>query len=124
MTSKNPKPTPTPTAVEPEPDPILEQFHDLADSIIDQIYSSDAEDANQADPIDEAAAPPVPAIEYVDVDPPVPSGVSVRFLQDYRGVITNEAYYTKDSVIVFDAWRAKQLIEQGRAVEVKVKTEE
>ncbi|KPL90762.1 hypothetical protein [Herpetosiphon geysericola] len=118
MTNK--KLQPTPTTVELAPDPAL------ADSI-DLLNSLNAEDSDQADPIDEpteAAAPPVPAIEYVAVDPPAPSGVSVRFMQDYRGVLTDEAFYEKGSVIVFDADRATKLITQGRAVEVKIKAEE
>lgn len=118
MTNK--KLQPTPTTEEPTPDPALADSIALLDSL-------DAESDNQVDPIDEpteAAAPPAPAVEYVAVAPPAPSGVSVRFLQDYRGVLTDEAFYEKGSVIVFDAERATKLITQGRAVEVKIKTEE
>ena len=42
----------------------------------------------------------------------------VMFLQDYRGVLTEERYYTKGTVASFPDKQASALIEAGRATAV------
>lgn len=41
--------------------------------------------------------------------------VKVEFLQDYRGKLTNEAYFVAGAVVAFDDAVASQLIAEGRA---------
>jgi hypothetical protein len=41
--------------------------------------------------------------------------VKVEFLQDYRGKLTNEAYFVAGAVVEFDDAIASQLIAEGRA---------
>lgn len=43
----------------------------------------------------------------------------IKFLQDYRGTLTAEAFFEKGDVDVFDASVADQLIAANRATEVK-----
>lgn len=47
--------------------------------------------------------------------------MKVRFLQDYRGKLTQEQYFTKGQEVEFEDGQAAALIEAGRAVEVKAK---
>lgn len=41
--------------------------------------------------------------------------MKVKFLQDFRGVETNEAYYRKGEVVNLDDQMAAHLITEGRA---------
>ena len=40
----------------------------------------------------------------------------VKFLQDFQGRETNEAFYSKDQVVELEGGIAERLIEDGRAV--------
>lgn len=39
----------------------------------------------------------------------------VKFLQDYRGKLTNEIFYTLGTVVEFDEATAAELVARGRA---------
>ena len=45
--------------------------------------------------------------------------MKVKFLHDYRGKLTAEAYFTKGTTEDFGAETAKALVDAGRAVYVK-----
>lgn len=47
--------------------------------------------------------------------------MKVKFLQDYRGKLTKEQYFTKGQEVEFEDGVATALIDAGRAEEVKAK---
>lgn len=45
--------------------------------------------------------------------------IQVRFVKDYRGVLTGEQFYEMGAVVSFEDTTARQLVNDGRAEIVK-----